>query len=603
MATVWRCPSANFSDVNSNVIKASPGDTVVVPSGNVSWSQSLIITNKGIFLEGAGYYLFPGTNADCPGNNYLLTNSLAPLDTVITNQISPYAPLIECFLNYNTNTFMRVSGFHFEEGSVNLGSSWNNSDGVITMLGSTNVAGNSEWRIDHCYFDAMKGCDVWVYGWNGLVDNDYFFAPNYGGTITVQGQVWTANGSSLGDMCGDYSWANPVATGTPDKGVYIENCFITNNTYRGLCDGESGMKVVVRYCIGYNVSVQNHGTETSWQDRSGRWMAAYGNNFTTSAEYPAPVFTRGGSGVCFSNVCNGPWVDMVDLNNYRMSTENVPFGTSDGASPWDTNVYSGGSLKVYDSGTCKNANGDQYLVDTTKNWAVNQWVGYSVHDVNQTNGCLVLSNSATTIAFYENDGSVQPNILFNSGDSYQILKVYRSLDQPGVGEGRFLTETPGPVFNPVAWPQEVDQPFYVWNNTGSSAGTGNYASNIGAFPYYCVNAGANYSNGVDPNYIAMQFPDPWTTNYSTNVVSTPPPPSNFTLTVVNGIGGGTYAANSVVSISANETSNQTFDYWSGADIANTNAASTTVTMPASSLTVTAYYTPYPPSKVNIAPSP
>src|SRR5580693_1007469 len=59
VATVWQCPSANFTDVNSNVMKASPGDTVIVPSGDVNWNQTLSITNKGIFLEGASYYLFP----------------------------------------------------------------------------------------------------------------------------------------------------------------------------------------------------------------------------------------------------------------------------------------------------------------------------------------------------------------------------------------------------------------------------------------------------------------------------------------------------------------------------------------------------------------
>ncbi|MGH7979698.1 MAG: InlB B-repeat-containing protein, partial [Limisphaerales bacterium] len=99
-------------------------------------------------------------------------------------------------------------------------------------------------------------------------------------------------------------------------------------------------------------------------------------------------------------------------------------------------------------------------------------------------------------------------------------------------------------------------------------------------------------------YTPYIYPHPLVTG--TNVVISSP---GFTLTVVNGTGGGSYASNSVVSISANETSNQTFACWNGPDIANTNAASTTVTMPGSNLTVTAYYTPYPPGPLKVGPAP
>jgi len=66
----------------------------------------------------------------------------------------------------------------------------------------------------------------------------------------------------------------------------------------------------------------------------------------------------------------------------------------------------------------------------------------------------------------------------------------------------------------------------------------------------------------------------------------------YTLTVNSGTGGGTYAAGTVVSISANApASGKAFDKWTGntSYIANVNASSTTLTMPAAAQTITATY--------------
>jgi hypothetical protein len=71
--------------------------------------------------------------------------------------------------------------------------------------------------------------------------------------------------------------------------------------------------------------------------------------------------------------------------------------------------------------------------------------------------------------------------------------------------------------------------------------------------------------------------------------------------VVSGAGSGSYNSSSIVGISATTFSNETFAYWSGPDIANTNQASTTVTMPAANITVTANYAPYPPSNLQAVP--
>lgn len=75
-----------------------------------------------------------------------------------------------------------------------------------------------------------------------------------------------------------------------------------------------------------------------------------------------------------------------------------------------------------------------------------------------------------------------------------------------------------------------------------------------------------------------------------------PTASTYALTVVNGSGSGTYAAGTQVAITAHAApAGQRFDKWTGqvSGIANLDAASTTLQMPAAPQTVTATYTALP----------
>lgn len=64
----------------------------------------------------------------------------------------------------------------------------------------------------------------------------------------------------------------------------------------------------------------------------------------------------------------------------------------------------------------------------------------------------------------------------------------------------------------------------------------------------------------------------------------------YTLSVVNGKGGGSYTPGSIVTITSNTPpAGESFQNWTGANVANPNAATTTLAMPASNTTVTANY--------------
>jgi len=69
--------------------------------------------------------------------------------------------------------------------------------------------------------------------------------------------------------------------------------------------------------------------------------------------------------------------------------------------------------------------------------------------------------------------------------------------------------------------------------------------------------------------------------------------TNYNVTVNNGTGGGSYATNAVVAITANGApAGKVFDKWittDGVSFANANASTTTFTMPAKNVTVTATY--------------
>ena len=75
---------------------------------------------------------------------------------------------------------------------------------------------------------------------------------------------------------------------------------------------------------------------------------------------------------------------------------------------------------------------------------------------------------------------------------------------------------------------------------------------------------------------------------------TPPTPTTYKLTVVNGTGSGTYAPYTVVPITANHApAGQTFKVWSGGAVANSYSASTTITVIGNASLTAINYTPAP----------
>jgi hypothetical protein len=135
--------------------------------------------------------------------------------------------------------------------------------------------------------------------------------------------------------------------------------------------------------------------------------------------------------------------------------------------------------------------------------------------------------------------------------------------------------------------------------TGVTAGTSWGSNSLIGLPTTLVNSTTLTATGYQgPATSASFFVRNPSSMYS-NTLTVPVGPPQYTLSVVNGSGSGSYTAGASVTIVANAPpAGEVFQSWSGTAVQNANSATTTLTMPASSATVTAQYIappsiPYP----------
>lgn len=226
---------------------------------------------------------------------------------------------------------------------------------------------------------------------------------------------------------------------------------------------------------------------------------------------------------------------------------------------------------------------------------------------------------------------------FGSGDTSSGVTTYALTVNGGTGDGNYTAGTrvtisadapaAGKVFD--KWTGGIS---YVASTTASTTTVTMPSSAISLIANYkdiptyplTINsgsgdgtyaAGAKVAISADPPSSGQVF-DKWTgdtaylasTTSSSATVTMPStaviltatykakPVVTYNLTVTNGSGDGSYAAGAAVNIIANTPiAGKVFDKWTGsiAYIADANAASTTVTMPSSSITLTATYKAMP----------
>jgi len=490
-ARVIQAASCQYADVSNAAAQASAGDVVQLPAGTNWWAETLGL--NGVSLIGAG------TN---------LTVIIDEENRAVSAQIINVNPV--------AGSFMEIANIQFDGGVTNTSANYN---GCLAVYGTSGAS----WRIDHNVFNGLYGKNIVTYGdSDSVIDHNTFYEKYI--SICCYGYI-------PNDNEGDISWATPPTYGLASSNcLYVENNYFTNTTTWlgsvGATDGNGGGRIVFRDNTVMNDCWNDHGTESGGRVRSMRSFEVYGNTFTcppsATSLYPiyAACMIRGGSGLIFSNAISG-YSAVAAIRNYRFTcsyyNEFDPFGGANGLSPFDSN-----DPTLYLTGTSSSPNGSSYLQVNGANWTGNQWYGYTVIDTNNGNFSQINSNTANTIYYIGSTpatASVIPCtvLTFNTGDVFQIRRVYASLDQPGRGSGDLLQDvnnswltngvlvTINTAIGTESWPNQALDGIYSWGNTLNGAD----GLLVSAYPGVAVGREL-YNDTPKPGYTPYVYPHPLT---------------------------------------------------------------------------------------------
>ena len=438
------------TDVQAKHDAAADGDTITVPAGTFSWTGKLKLT-KAVAVIGQ-------TTTDTK-NGTAVTNTLIQDGNVAR----------EAIIELNGNGGQRVSGLAFTTTVAG-----NNYNGIIRLEN-----GAKPIRIDHCDFNKVLAnvtIGIFVQNW-GVIDHIVRRNSPQGNAGVVH--FWPGSHTDMGDSLFEVA----AGYGGPDF-LFMEDNFMDGGT-----DITAGGKICHRNEIIINGnSFGSHGTgRTFTNGRGGRAYEVYNCEFRYPNNYSSIDGPDSGSSVYHDNKVV-PHSRGIAGQVYRVSYSfGSPFFGADGRNPWDKNDPNAG----HDSGTLTGNSSD-----SSKNWTPNQWAGYCIRNSGNGATATITGNTANSLTLYQwHDQG------FNSGVRYEINKVQRVLDQPGLGAGAHINRaTP-------AWPNQVSEPCYSWNNKSADDGSNfNFTVNEAGFT---ILAGRDYFNDTPmPGYTQYQYPHP-----------------------------------------------------------------------------------------------
>lgn len=453
--------------------QAVDGDTIRLPPGEFSWASRLEIT-KGITLQGKT--IITGAGSENPTIN----------DVTIVKDDTPRTGSGRGIIRVNlvAGQSFRLTGITFSAGASTV---FADVDGAIHLL-SHGAAPCTSMRVDHCRFKSLyQGKIIWVSGWvYGVADHNVFDCNR----ASFPFHIWHDTWGGASQINGNGSWADYPWYGT-EKFFFMED-----NTARSYIPSDSfvdtfrGGRWVARHNYLKDLIPSGHGTEGN-AVRGQRASEFYDNAVNMTLLWNGGG-QRSGTSLWHDNLFIGvePPLCHTKLANYRETPARAypVWGIADGTSVWDINDTEGNGTYVeghppylFDRGTATTdsvvTETTGTITDSTKQWTVNQWAGYSIKSTSPgspsyTLGSFVISNTTTTITYYYYAAAdTGAHLTFNAGDTYQIHRVLTMMDQNGRGKGDQVTGATQPI-NTVTgtpyWTHEALEPCFSWNNVHSA---------------------------------------------------------------------------------------------------------------------------------------
>lgn len=453
-------------DVQKAVNEASDGDTVLLPAGTATWTSAVVVDGKFITIQGAG-----SDKTTIVGGEY------APSPTRPTHRVFE--------ITAKPGGLTRLTGLAIDGGT---GAKDGYNKGMIALEG-----GSTTWRVDHLHIRATRTCAMHVSASGGVIDHN---------TFVLVGWIFGIYGFNGGGPYGDAAWAEATDLGTGPKAFFIEDNLFEATERSYALDGWKGQRVVVRHNRFKNALIGNHGTESGGRLRGARSFEVYENVIQyTGPSWPDPIGFRSGTGVVFNNRIEGDFKEAMRVDNYRDWRSFSPWGIASGESPFDKNdVDERRKPVIYETGRHTGAQGVPVLACAGKKWSADQWKGFSVFNTTTGKSSVIISNTGDTLTARIDSSYGGANLAWNAGDGFKIERCLVALDQMGRGKGKLIS---GDVPAPVAWPEQVEDPTYVWNNTLN----GRAGRLVSGSPH--VKEGVDFFNGTPrPGYHAYTYPHP-----------------------------------------------------------------------------------------------
>lgn len=287
--------SCSQRDVQAAIDSAADGDTVRVPAGVCTWTETVSISNRMITLKGAG---------------------AGPSGTVVAYGGTGHS-LIAIAAATASGT-IDVSGFRFVGGDRNY---WGG-----TAIRFSGPAGWGALRIHDNVFDGNRQWSIrGSAATSGLADHNTFQGVAHG--FYLEGR-------------GDADWLTPLTLGSADFFFVEDNLFDFEDSPGGVGavagDHSNGGRVVYRRNTIRNAFLETHDRARNGAPSANAWEI-YENTFVADSRKWKAIDLSAGTGVVWGNAFVGDWSVPIGAINYKsFDPRGIPL--CDGSDPADQNT-------------------------------------------------------------------------------------------------------------------------------------------------------------------------------------------------------------------------------------------------------------------------